>query len=460
VYDSVEYAGTELKIHTYAFDKATSPSSVNQQTAVTEVSVTTASDDTRLASLTCAVTSGGACNIQCGLGPASSGACASSDGGFDPDVRAYRIFVGEDEEQIRFTPTALEVRATLDVNGTAIVDNQLSGWFDLGFGLNTFMMQLTAEDVYVQESYTILVDRAYSGAATNPTLANLTIVDQLTGVEASYGFKPQAGPSNYSLAIDASVSSINVTANPFYPSDVTVTLFWDGGGGLDLSNGAVGVVDLSSLREKPSIRDPLHLDVVASVGTGTQQISAVYGLRVVRHGPGACTDRTFCAEWHPQTPVARAIESYPGLVGPYAGVLPTLDTAGPEWINYEVAYTTLLVSPFTQTQKKTDTTATIAAQLSEQGTVYYVVVADGTSVVPTAREIREANYQGTTVASGSYSSSPYKLTEPGAEFTISGLTASTAYDIYLVASDDAQDLQLEAKANLGSVVKIDVTTDA
>ena len=76
---------------------------------------------------------------------------------------------------------------------------------------------------------------------------------------------------------------------------------------------------------------------------------------------------------------------------------------------------------------------------------------------PTA-EARNAKRMEGAVAMGSFTSEPYKLTQPGFEYTITGLSAGTNYDIYIVAEDYALDSALRPAPNAGPVTRVDATT--
>ncbi|MCW2475287.1 putative Ig domain-containing protein [Candidatus Symbiopectobacterium sp. NZEC151] len=91
----------------------------------------------------------------------------------------------------------------------------------------------------------------------------------------------------------------------------------------------------------------------------------------------------------------------------------------------------------------------LSGSVSEGGNVYYVVVADGASAPTAAQVIAGQNAAGGSApASGSQvlNSAPYNFS-----FTLTGLAASTAYDVYVVARDSAGN-------NTVSVVKVDATT--
>ncbi|WP_244664864.1 DUF4347 domain-containing protein [Candidatus Symbiopectobacterium sp. 'North America'] len=94
----------------------------------------------------------------------------------------------------------------------------------------------------------------------------------------------------------------------------------------------------------------------------------------------------------------------------------------------------------------------LSGSVSEAGNVYYVIVADGASAPTAAQVIAGQNASGTAAtASGSQvlNSVPYDFS-----FTLTGLAASTLYDVYVVAKDSNGN-------NTVSVVKIDaITTSA
>lgn len=97
------------------------------------------------------------------------------------------------------------------------------------------------------------------------------------------------------------------------------------------------------------------------------------------------------------------------------------------------------------------TSLDLSASLNEAGTLYYVVVADGASA-PSAAQVRAGQDAGGSAAlkAGSAAVSSGAFTHT---FNLTGLTAETAYDIYVVGEDD------EGSPNLMAVpVKLDVTT--
>lgn len=452
VVGGAEYAGSALKVHVVAYDFVEAVVT-HAQAAVTSVPVTTLSDDTRLYSLECTLPSGAACELQCGKGRtyeggAPSDPACSSGNSFEPGVRDYRIFAADDEETITLTSivTVEDNAGGVAINGTAVSSNSVTK--DLGYGLNYFVLTVTAEDPYVSGEYVVVVDREFGGAALNSTLESLLLSDAATDLAIDFRFDAALGAADYRVAIDSSVERLNVSTRAFYPDDVEVTLFWNGGQGYDVASTHV-VLQLDQLQEVPSTLPTQMITIVATAGG----VASTYGLTVQRYGPGACSPRGMCDDWFPYVPPEIRPES--PLVE-LLDVQPTRDDTYPELLNLEVAYTTALVAPFTETLKVTDDSVTLAVQLSEQGKVYFVVLADG-ATPPPQREVIEAYVEG-AVAMGSFTSEPYKLTQPGFEYTITGLSAGTNYDIYIVAEDYALDSALRPAPNAGPVTRVDATT--
>lgn len=91
---------------------------------------------------------------------------------------------------------------------------------------------------------------------------------------------------------------------------------------------------------------------------------------------------------------------------------------------------------------------TLLSKINEDGLVYYVVLADG-AASPSAAEVKDGTGSGGVPPINLGRVSLTANTETGV--IISGLTAGTPYDIYVLAGDTAQNLQ-------ASPVKLEVTT--
>ncbi|MCE7996950.1 MAG: hypothetical protein HEP71_33620 [Roseivirga sp.] len=99
----------------------------------------------------------------------------------------------------------------------------------------------------------------------------------------------------------------------------------------------------------------------------------------------------------------------------------------------------------------TQTGFTLATDIDEAGTIYYVVVPDGAGI-PTAANVKagQASGGGSAVTSGNASVSSAGFSN---NFTVTGLSAATSYDVYVVAEDDEGTPNLQASAT-----RIDATT--
>ncbi|WP_422089578.1 Ig-like domain-containing protein [Tenacibaculum ovolyticum] len=97
------------------------------------------------------------------------------------------------------------------------------------------------------------------------------------------------------------------------------------------------------------------------------------------------------------------------------------------------------------------TSFTLNTDINEGGTIYYVIVVNGASV-PTSAEIKAGTASGGGVAIKSANA----VVNSGGftnAFSVTGLTSETAYDVYVVAEDDAGSPNLQT-----SPTKVDVTT--
>lgn len=95
----------------------------------------------------------------------------------------------------------------------------------------------------------------------------------------------------------------------------------------------------------------------------------------------------------------------------------------------------------------TGTGATVSADLDEEGSVYYVVVADG-AAAPSAAEVKAGTGSG---GSGQLASGNFATSSTTGSEAFSGLSDNTSYDIYVVAEDGVPNLQ-------ASATKVDFTT--
>lgn len=105
------------------------------------------------------------------------------------------------------------------------------------------------------------------------------------------------------------------------------------------------------------------------------------------------------------------------------------------------------------TSGTTDTQTTVAVDIDEAGTVFAMVVPDGTSA-PSSADVIAGRYEANcpAVASGNISLSSGDFT---GTIDLTGLSASTAYDIYVVSRDDESTPNLQSGPTL-----LEITTAA
>ena len=123
--------------------------------------------------------------------------------------------------------------------------------------------------------------------------------------------------------------------------------------------------------------------------------------------------------------------------GSFGGSLALGDTGGggPDITppNWEATYP--------QVTDATDTGATARASINENGTAYFVVLADG-ATAPSSAQVKAGNDASDSPAIDSGSMALTANTENTEAIT--GLSASTAYDVYFVAEDDEGTPNLQA----------------
>lgn len=102
------------------------------------------------------------------------------------------------------------------------------------------------------------------------------------------------------------------------------------------------------------------------------------------------------------------------------------------------------------------TSLTLNTDLDEDGIVYYVLLADG-ATAPSVAEVKAGTGDGGAAAIDFDSGS---TTATVKNFNITGLTASTGYDIYIVAEDDETTPNVQASVSLVNVTTVTPDTTA
>ncbi|UNE78861.1 putative Ig domain-containing protein [Pectobacterium versatile] len=257
----------------------------------------------------------------------------------------------------------------------------------------------------------LLSGMTYGNSSDNPGNATRTVtLTQLT----------DSGASNNTIAPNIS-SAITVVPVNDAPTDITLsaTTFAQSLG----SNGTVATL------------------------TATDVDSSVFTYSLVS-GSGSTDNALFTISGN----TLKAVNATGMAAGTYSVRLQVSDGAA----TYDKVVSLVVVDDiaptFDQSPSVSNATAggfNLSGSLTETGNVYYVVVADGASA-PTATQViaGQTATGSSATASGSQvlGSSPFNFS-----FTLAGLAASTAYDVYVVARDSAGN-------NTVSVVKVDATT--
>ena len=483
-YDPYNVTITGLKpksmynVHIIAEDDETGDYGGNLQSTITTVAFTSASTDAHLGGLVARVVNGGD-STNLGLVPP-----------FKQSITYYAVFVNVTTSTVQLTPISNDTESIgkIKVNGTARA-SQSEFAVTVPHGKTIYEFEVTAGDGVTKKKYHLGITRAVDSTVTNSTLKLLqvkydddTIVNstQMGGrawpkcVKGCDSNAParcsSANPrcvmdsrqTKYSIRIPNRVQSITVTAETS-ETGASVMMYTQGSTGVDYPGGLPGYTTGKSLASAPKIDlaamsarggSEFHLVVVAADGV----TKTTYVVAIERYGPGVYTG------WKPVVPSSNAAkgERYGELYGADdalttrvgvdpsvrdLNVIPNVDVNPPRWVSsYPRTY-----------QGHVSTELDLVVQLDEPGVVYYLILPD-TARAPTAREVKEGTgLRSDAVKAGNVTSLRSLTQETTA--SVGGLSASTAYDVWFVAEDDAKDLQLSPKPNLQvSPVKVDFST--
>ena len=464
-------------VHIIAEDDDSGDYGGNLQTAITTVAFTSASTDAHLGGLVARVVNGGD-SANLGLVPP-----------FKQSITYYAVFVNVTTSTVQLTPISNDTESIgkIKVNGTARA-SQSEFAVTVPHGKTIYEFEVTAGDGVTKKIYHLGITRAVDSTVTNSSLVLLqvkydddTIVNstQMGGrtwpkcVKGCDSNAParcsSANPqcvmdsrlTRYAVRIPNRVQSITVEAETA-ESGASVMMYTQGSTGVDYPGGLPGYTTGKSLSSHPKIDlsalsarggSEFHLVVTAADGV----TKTTYVVAIERYGPGVYTG------WKPVVPTtAMRGDRYGELYGaddPLTtrvgvdpsvrdlNVIPAIDIVPPRWVSsYPRTY-----------QGSASTELDLVVQLDEPGVVYYLILPD-TARAPTAREVKEGtSLRGDAVKAGNVTSLRSLTQETTA--SVGGLTASTAYDVWFVAEDDAKDLQLAPKPNLQvSPVKVDFST--
>lgn len=119
---------------------------------------------------------------------------------FDSNTFNYSSLVNFDQTSVKVIPTATDSKASILVNGVAVVSGMPSQDIALGNGVTNIAIEVTSSDQKMKKTYTLAVSKA-----DNPLLSNLV----LSAGTLSPNFDSKT--YNYSTAVDYVTSQVTVT---------------------------------------------------------------------------------------------------------------------------------------------------------------------------------------------------------------------------------------------------------
>ena len=408
------------------------------------------------------------------------------------EVYNYTVFVDEATTHIELTTIFDDLSASAKLNGASVSSGSASN-NSLTYYKSTFEYVITAENDLTSKSYFVDVFRGAAENTANSTLQLLELeLSDGTGlnstamggaawpdcvlgcVDNSYTGCNHINPEcimdsarlQYHACIPAKFTNVTVRARATQNNMASIQMYTLGTRGVHYPGGLPGwttgvdhsvddVVDLDSLSKNGG--NTIDLIVTAGDAVSTTR----YTILIDRYGPGVYEESGWGPVYaSPSQFGVRYDERYAGPDGLTTKVpagpgvkdltrIPKLDVTPPEFMESNST-----VFPFFS--RVTSTWATLNLQLNEPGSVYYVVLPDAARQ-PTVREVLEPQLRSDALTSGTVTDG-YGLTREYLH-TLSGLSSSTSYDVYLVAEDLAENLKLEPQRNSQtSVTKIGITT--
>ncbi|MEQ9887765.1 putative Ig domain-containing protein [Pectobacterium zantedeschiae] len=300
------------------------------------------------------------------------------------------------------------------INGNSVSLGSGYGSASVSLSAGTATISLSGGTLSNANMGTLLSGMTYGNSSDNPhTTARVVTLTQVT----------DSGASNNSYSPGNIASTVTVVAVNDAPTDLALsnTTFGQSLG----SNGIVGTLSATDVDSTT-----FTYSLVSGVGSTDNALFTLSGSTL------------------------RAVNAATMAAGTYSVRIQVSDGQA----TYEKVVTLMVADDIAPTFDATPTITvpttsgfTLNTDLSEAGTVYYVVVSDGASAPSVTQVINGQNATGSAaLASGSQisSSAPYSQS-----LTLTGLAAATAYDVYVVARDSAGNATV-------SVVKLDVTTAA
>ncbi|AOR63733.1 putative Ig domain-containing protein [Pectobacterium wasabiae] len=300
------------------------------------------------------------------------------------------------------------------INGNSVSLGSGYGSASVSLSAGTATISLSGATLSNADMGTLLSGMTYGNSSENPhTTARVVTLTQVT----------DSGASNNSYSPGNITSTVAVVAVNDAPTDITLSSssFGQSIG----SNGTVGTL------------------------TATDVDSTTFTYSLVS-GVGSTDNARFTLVGNS----LRAVDAAAMAAGTYSIRLQVSDGSD----TYEKTFTLTVVDNVAPTfdiapavSNATSSGFDLSSSLNEAGSIYYVVLPDGATAPSATQIVNGQNAAGSLAfASGStiVNSAPYSRT-----FTLTGLAAATAYDVYMVAKDSAGNLT-------ASVVKLDATTTA
>ncbi|MFW5411213.1 putative Ig domain-containing protein [Pectobacterium brasiliense] len=299
------------------------------------------------------------------------------------------------------------------INGNSVALGSGYGSANISLSAGTAIVSLSGATLSDANMSSLLSGMTYGNSSENPsTTARTVTLTQLT----------DSGSSNNTTTPNIT-SSVSVVAVNDAPTDLALsnTTFGQSLG----SNGIIGTLSATDVDS-----NTFTYSLVSGVGSTDNALFTLSGNTL------------------------RAVNAATMAAGTYSVRLQVSDGQA----TYEKVVTLTVADDIAPTfdiapavSNATSSGFDLSSSLNEAGSIYYVVLPDGATAPSATQIVNGQNAAGSLAfASGStiVNSAPYSRT-----FTLTGLAAATAYDVYMVAKDSAGNLT-------ASVVKLDATTTA
>ncbi|KMK84539.1 putative Ig domain-containing protein [Pectobacterium brasiliense] len=299
------------------------------------------------------------------------------------------------------------------INGNSVALGSGYGSANISLSAGTAVVSLSGATLSDANMSSLLSGMTYGNSSENPsTTARTVTLTQLT----------DSGSSNNTTTPNIT-SSVSVVAVNDAPTDLAIsnTTFGQSLG----SNGIIGTLSATDVDSTT-----FTYSLVSGVGSTDNALFTLSGSTL------------------------RAVNAATMAAGTYSVRLQVSDGQA----TYEKVVTLTVADDIAPTfdiapavSNATSSGFDLSSSLNEAGSIYYVVLPDGATAPSATQIVNGQNAAGSLAfASGStiVNSAPYSRT-----FTLTGLAAATAYDVYMVAKDSAGNLT-------ASVVKLDATTTA